>query len=124
MECYQNINKFIPSNETLYNLGEVHRMMGEMDQAKEYFKKLIENDANFLPAWKSIGDIYYKLNCISKALKFYQQAVEKGLQSIEVLNQIANCQYLSNNHEQAISSFKEILKRPDFQDYANAHEVQ
>lgn len=66
--------------------GWILYKQGKYDKALEYIQKAI--DANGINAdgtvWEHLGDVYYKLNEVDKAVEAWKNAKEKGTDNIEI----------------------------------------
>ncbi|MBN9484989.1 MAG: hypothetical protein BGO70_05290 [Bacteroidetes bacterium 43-93] len=66
--------------------GWILYKQGKYDKALEYIQKAI--DANGINAdgtvWEHLGDVYYKLNEVDKAVEAWKKAKEKGTDNIEI----------------------------------------
>jgi tetratricopeptide (TPR) repeat protein len=62
--------------KTLIKTAYLHFRDGQLDQAREQYKKLLELDAGDLVALNMLGDIHAHLGQVTEALQFFKQAVQ------------------------------------------------
>lgn len=64
--------------DTLINTGVCHRKLGELDEALECYKKVVEIDPNNGDAWGNIGNIYLDKKMLTEAIQHFDKAIEAG----------------------------------------------
>jgi tetratricopeptide (TPR) repeat protein len=62
--------------KTLIKTAYLHFRDGQLDQAREQYKKLLELDAGDLVALNMLGDIHAHQGHVTEALQFFKQAVQ------------------------------------------------
>jgi len=113
-----NINSNDPS--VLNNLGTIKFLQFKMDDALNFYKKAFKINPKYLPVINNISVLYHKLFREEECLKFSKLAI-----SIEPNNLVAKSNYakalsISNQLNEAIKIFKEVLKEnPSCDGYKN-----
>ncbi len=75
-------------------LGEIHRQQGEIEQAKEDYRKAISLDPSYPDPHKGLGVIYFKENNRERArdhLEQYLRLSPKALDRAHIEEYIARC---------------------------------
>jgi len=61
---------------TLYAIALEYDSLGEPETAVTYLKEIIERDANYLPAYRQLGQILARLNRTEEAKPIYRKGIE------------------------------------------------
>ncbi len=76
IEQYEVSNRIQPNNkDIIYNLGVMYSEKGELDKSKNYFKKAINLDTNYLNANLALAKTYEKQNNYEQAKIFYKKTL-------------------------------------------------
>ena len=104
-----NILKYDPQNaEAYFMLGMNFKELGEIDKAINSFQTAVENDPELIDGWLLLGALYEEKKD-TRALDFYNNAVEVDPDNITALHSKA---YYLQNHgkvEEAIQIYDQIL---------------
>jgi tetratricopeptide (TPR) repeat protein len=74
----------IPQNtEVLYYLGRLHQNLSDTAQAISYFKQVIQQDAQYLPAYLSLMQIFNQYGLYSQSLFWADSASKKNKTNAE-----------------------------------------
>ena len=82
-------NESIPNNEVLMNnTSLVYIEMGSLNNAKKLSEKIIKNNPKFIPAYITLGNVYYIQKKYEKARFIYLKALDEGGDSGEIYTNI------------------------------------
>ena len=105
------------SKEQIFEVGSMAARDGEYEKAAELFKKVLEVDPRFSPAYNSLGLVYQSMggdSGRSEALRYYQLAVEINPDYVEALNNLGRLCYSSGQFVLAEKSLVSSLQlRPE-----------
>lgn len=71
-------------------------------------KKCLKINPRFGTASKAIGILEYEMNQPSKALKYFQDALENDKTDLEAKVGLGNCYYLQEQFDHAINLYEDI----------------
>lgn len=66
-----HLNKILDEPEIHYNQGKYYEAKNDFKKAYILYKRAIQADDNYLPAWQSMADLYYLAKDWDKAFEFY-----------------------------------------------------
>jgi tetratricopeptide (TPR) repeat protein len=105
------------TKEQIFQVGTLAAHDGEYDKAEEFFKKVLEIDPHFAPAYNSLGLVYQSMAGSSnspESCRYYKLAVDMDSAYVEAWNNLGRSYYSSG---QFILAEKALLKslelRPD-----------
>ena len=61
-----------------YGIALEYISLNNYDQAERYFKLLLENDPDYVPAYLQFAQLKEKINQIEEAKNLYKQGIEKA----------------------------------------------
>jgi tetratricopeptide (TPR) repeat protein len=61
---------------TRYAIALEYGSLGEPETAITYLKEVIDRDANYLPAYRQLGQIFARLNRTQEAKPIYRKGIE------------------------------------------------
>ncbi len=100
IDIYQDVISEEPSNrEACYQLGLVHKRLGNYEEAVKSFSKYLENDNQNVRVWASLGEVYQELGQTEEAIVAFERAVELDDSLISVLNQLEKIYIETGNDE-------------------------
>ncbi len=91
------------TKENLFQLATLALKDGEYEHAVEFFKKAIELDPKFIPAYNSLGIIYETsgLKDLKEAIRYFKLATEISPSSQESWNNLGRAYYSKGEFTQA-----------------------
>ena len=102
-----------------YNRGTHYQSAGELDRAIYYYKRSIENDDTFAPAFYNLGSVYLSTGDLDLAKDAYLNALRLQEDMIDARYNLALIYYQLNQPVAAEKHAQEVLKRVP--DHANSH---
>jgi tetratricopeptide (TPR) repeat protein len=107
--------KLEPQNSSAMNyLGYMWADQGiNLQEAENLIKKALELDPTSSAYLDSLGWIYFKMGNYAKARFFLEKAVKAGVEGSEIYDHLGDLYYKINFIEEAIESWKKILKEDD-----------
>ncbi|MCS7188809.1 MAG: tetratricopeptide repeat protein [Bacteroidia bacterium] len=110
IDNYQKATLVEPKNpENFYKLGIAYKKAKSYREAGEAFKKAIDNDASFAPAYRELGEIYYIVQKYPQAKENYQKYVLLRPE-LSARARYATFLYLSKDYKTAIQEIRTVLK--------------
>jgi len=105
------------SKEQLFQVASLAARDGEHEKAIEFFKKVLEIDPKFSPAYHSLGLVYQAMggdSGVVDSLYYFNLAVEMDPSFVESWNSLGRVYYASEQFVQAEKAFLKSLElRPD-----------
>ncbi|MDD2237375.1 MAG: tetratricopeptide repeat protein, partial [Kiritimatiellae bacterium] len=118
-----NFNKTVVRKERAaiqaYNRGTHYQSAGELDRAIYYYKRAIENDDTFAPAFYNLGSVYLATGDLDLAKDAYLNALRLQDDMIDARYNLALIYHQLNQDVPAEKHALEVLKRAP--DHANTH---
>ncbi len=111
-----SLNAVTLSKEQIFQVATLAARDGEYEKAAEFFKKVLEVDPHFAPAYNSLGLVYQAIGGDSgpaESLRYYELAVEVDPDYVEALNNLGRAYYSAGKFvaaEQAL--VKSLQLRP------------
>ncbi|MDR0844983.1 MAG: tetratricopeptide repeat protein, partial [Tannerella sp.] len=116
-EAYDLIKRglaFYPDNLILKEeLCYIYEERGEVQQALEICKELIDKDPYSVDYWYMQGRLYAMAEDYEKAIKSYDFALACDNSDLEVKIQKAYCLFMNENYEKAIEIYVDLLPEGD-----------
>lgn len=101
-------------------LGKVYETAKDEARAEQAFKKAIEKDANFYPAYVDLGNLYARKGSFDDALKQYKESVKVNPKALSTYMVIGMLSEKRGDYNGAIESYKKALEiNPRFAPAAN-----
>lgn len=109
-----------PNETNLYEYAHLNYIKGDFDSAIHYAKQSLVYNANMLPAYALIGEIYYKKKDEKNSLAAYNQAYER-----ELINENLYCEWgtalqVFGKYEEAKDKFSKVLEFDENREDAKA----
>jgi tetratricopeptide (TPR) repeat protein/tRNA A-37 threonylcarbamoyl transferase component Bud32 len=70
------LNKLLDEPEIHYNQGKYYERKGDLQKAYSFFKRAIQVNDNYFPAWQAIGELYYMAEDWKSALEYYSYLIK------------------------------------------------
>ncbi len=101
-------------------LGLAYRKANQPDEAEAIFQDIVSKDPAFVWAYHSLGVLYEKVHKdYTRALQFYQQAIEKNSEAAISYHAAANCLLALHRPAEAETSVRRALElEPDNQSFS------
>jgi tetratricopeptide (TPR) repeat protein len=91
-------------------VGKIYIMARNNEEAKNYFEAALKLDSMFAPAYKGLGDVYYKNKKNKLAKKNYAKFLELTGNNIPAKINYIKALYKAKDYEGTISIARDILK--------------
>ena len=98
------------SVDTVYNIGNLKKEMGDIESAKIFFKRTIELNKNYYQAYNSLGIIFKQEKNLQEAEYFFKCAFNVNNKHYQSLTNLGLLAQLKNNHSEAINYFANSYK--------------
>ena len=109
-KCKKLIKIYGESIETIHCVAMAYELYGDNDQAIFYFKKIIKNNPNYIPALNNLANIYKKENLFNLAEENYLKIIKQEPNYIAAYVNYANLKRDLNDFEKSIELYKQALK--------------
>lgn len=86
----QMLQRGVENKGVFFRLGRIHHFWGDLDTAKEYYKKALKIDPNDGEVHYNLGNIYFKKDNLSKAKREFLIAIEVKPGDVYSLNAMGN----------------------------------
>ncbi len=97
-----------------YQRGKNAYMNGELENAKEYFRKAIEIDPVYSDSYNGIGLLYYQNENYDKAIEYYKKAVEINPEHEKAYGNMGLAFHIMGNFDKAIECYQKAIEiNPD-----------
>lgn len=94
----------------LYNIGLIHYLKNEKEEAAKIFSKAIKEDSTHYEIPFYLGKTEFDSGNYEKALKYFLMAEDLNPDSPAVLNYIGNIFLIKNNYNKSYNAYKKSLK--------------
>ena len=112
-KCKKLIKIYGESIETIHCVAMAYELYGDNDQAIFYFKKIIKNNPNYIPALNNLANIYKKENLFNLAEENYLKIIKQEPNYIAAYVNYANLKRDLNDFEKSIELYRNALKIND-----------
>jgi len=112
-EQYSYFLNLNPHNAAVWNnLGTCYKKMEKFEKAVWAFEKAIEYDAELVPAYINIADVYERLGNMVAASKNYKMAISLSpvSQQVYLYDKLARAYFMQKKYVLAIGTLEEALK--------------
>lgn len=89
-----------------YNMGLVCLKKQDRELAKHYMRQAMRMDPQFIPAYVGLGGMLYQEEAFEEAVETYQLAIERGLESADLYNNLALAWMGLGQPESALESLR------------------
>jgi Flp pilus assembly protein TadD len=89
--------------------GRAHGSAGEFDKAESLFKRAIELDPNFAPAYNTLGQLYVQQNKLDQARREYEALAAKQPSNVQVQTMVAMLLHAKGKIAEAKSQYEKIV---------------
>lgn len=95
------------NNAALHNrLGELYLRKEKLNESVEHSQKALANDPGYISAFVTLGRAYEKAGQHDTAIRYFETAAMRGLNSLDLLMNLAISQLSANMNEQAITTLQ------------------
>lgn len=118
LEYYNTALRLEPDNtHTLYGLAMYYQSIGDFEQAENYYKDILDRDANFADAWHNRGYIQlFHYGDYETAVDYFSHALSCDSTYVAALVNRAIAYELQNQKAKARDDYQAALRlQPDFQ---------
>lgn len=92
------------------NIGYIYERLGDIKQAKRYYKRAISLNPRFGKAYYNLGNVLLDQKKYDEAIAMYRKAIESGFNTPEVHNNLGLALMRIGDHEGAEKEFLEAIK--------------
>jgi len=107
------------SVDDLLNIANLHKELGNYDQAADYYNQVIEMDNKNVQAYGELGDVLIRQEKYAEAAEVLQNGVELNPDSLVVNFQLGKAYYYTENYEQGEQYLTKVIELK--QNYYRAH---
>ena len=108
--CLEEALAIEPDNSAwLSNLGEIHRLGGELDCAEELFREAILKSPIYSKAYNNLGLTLHSKEQYYEAETVLRKAIELDPQNAAAENNLGNALYAQEKAEEAVSHYRQAI---------------
>jgi serine/threonine protein kinase len=100
------LNKILEEPEIYYIQGKYYQENKNLVEAFNLYKKALEKDETYIPAWKSLAEIYFDANNLDKALEYYNFLVKIDSSNNELYSRLGEIYYLKNDFPKSFENYQ------------------
>lgn len=93
----------------LYNLGNALKQQGQLEEAIDYFNKVLQLSPSYAAAWSNLAEIYSQMKMPFKACEHYRKAFELDSNQTEIAVKFVRSLYNTGELAEAIDICKRRL---------------
>ena len=108
-KCKKLIKNYGESLETIHFIGIAYELLGDNNMAIIYFKKIIKNNPNYIPALNNLANIYKKELLFDLAEENYLKIIKKEPNYVAAYVNYANLKRDLNDFKKSIELYKFAL---------------
>ncbi len=113
VSSYERAAALKPNARALYKVGLVFDRAKNYENSVENYNKAIATDANYTPAYKDLGEVYYKIKEFQKAVQAYESYLKLTEKPDAVQFQYAFYLFAAKDYVKANEIFKPLISKPD-----------
>ncbi len=113
VSSYERAAALKPNARALYKVGLVFDRAKNYENSVENYNKAIATDANYTPAYKDLGEVYYKIKEFQKAVQAYESYLKLTEKPEAVQFQYAFYLFAAKDYVKANEIFKPLISKPD-----------
>lgn len=98
-------------------IGKIYYSARNTEEAKNYFEKALEIDNKFAPAYKGLGDVFYKMGKNDLAKENYAKFVELTGNNIPAKINYVRALYKAQDYEGTIANALDVIKADTSKNY-------
>lgn len=99
-----------PNESNTYEYAHLKYLKGDLEGAVHYAKKALTFNANMLPAYVLLGEVYYKLKDETNSLAAYNQAFQRELVNEDLYAEWGTALQFFEKYEEAKEKFEKIIE--------------
>jgi tetratricopeptide (TPR) repeat protein len=103
------------------NVGVERMQAGDTASAFLYFRRALQRDASFAPAWTNMGTLYRRQGARAHAEAAYLQALAVDKGDLVAMSNLASLYEGSGNHEQAVAYRRRVAAHRNSNPYYRFH---
>jgi tetratricopeptide (TPR) repeat protein len=107
----------------LNNLGWAYYNKREFPTALKYYQAAIDNNPNFVPAYRGMGQTYLAMNRFDKAIESFQKGLEIAPRFPPLYLNLAEAYTASQNRPAAVETYRKIIALFPGTEYADKAET-
>ncbi|WP_162275849.1 protein kinase domain-containing protein [Roseimaritima ulvae] len=96
-----------------YNMGLVCWDKQDRELAKQYMRQVMRVDPSFTPAYVSLGGMQYQEGEFGQAVQTYRRAIERGLESADIYNNLALARWELGQPAEALDARRRAAELTD-----------
>lgn len=114
--CFEKSLKLTPDFvDALFNLGNVCKQAGRLDQAEKWYLRASESDGSIADVHNNLGTLYQKEFMLQESIDCFNRALELDQNNPHYLNNLALSEYYQKHFDTAIPLLKKALDiSPDY----------
>jgi tetratricopeptide (TPR) repeat protein len=113
VSSYERAAALKPNARALYKVGLVFDRAKNYENSVENYVKAIATDPNYTPAYKDLGEVYYKTKEFQKAVQAYENYLKLTEKPEAVQFQYAFYLFAAKDYLKANEVFKKLTNQPD-----------
>jgi tetratricopeptide (TPR) repeat protein len=113
VSSYERAAALKPNARALYKVGLVFDRAKNYESSVENYTKAIATDPNYTPAYKDLGEVYYKIKEFQKAVQAYESYLKLTEKPEAVQFQYAFYLFAAKDYAKANEIFKKLTNQPD-----------
>jgi tetratricopeptide (TPR) repeat protein len=97
-----------------YGLGQAAEQRGDLEQAKRYYRKTVEQSSGFMDTYWRLGRIHLAEHDLTEAERCFLKQLENDRQSLQAIVGLADLYYIQKDYDKADRYYQQALSvKPD-----------
>ncbi|MBC7473360.1 MAG: protein kinase [Candidatus Sericytochromatia bacterium] len=101
-----HLDKLINEPEIHYNQGKFYEKKNNLRKSYSHYKKAIQADDNYIPAWKAMGELYYIAKDWKNALEYYNYLIKLDSSNHELYAKLGDINNGLNNYAESMKMYQ------------------
>lgn len=100
------LDKLLEEPEIYFNQGKYYQENNNLNEAFNLYKKSLEKDESYIPAWKAIAELYFDSKDWDKSLDYYNFLVKIDSSNHDLYSKLAEIYYFKNDFPKSFENYQ------------------
>src|SRR5690606_22332425 len=112
------LNKLLDEPEIHFNQGKYYEKKNDLQKAYSFYRRAIQVNDNYLPAWQAIGELYYMAEDWESALEYYNYLIKLDSANHELYAKLGDIYNGLGDYSDSLKMYQKAwILNPNEKDY-------
>jgi tetratricopeptide (TPR) repeat protein len=112
------LNKLLDEPEIHFNQGKYYERKADLQKAYSFYKRAIQVNDNYFPAWQAIGELYYMAEDWESALEYYNYLIKLDSANHDLYAKLGDIHNSMGDYSDALKMYQKAwILNPSEKDY-------